>query len=201
MDKTYLARLGFSDPDRKSEVHDKTCVYLARPEVAQKVINFLCDENVRSSVDEELARCKITAYEDAFSDFRCSVSKMITRSSGTIAGYLDVHYLIPVAHIDDGDDGKRHGPFYFYVEIVIEVKTQPVNITQIIQQLATYRYFGNHVGPRGGNYRYLDIIYALCTTYDISDEDKKLLDSEEIKHFKVDINSLQRSDVHKAHVI
>ena len=37
-DQTYLARLGFSDPDKKNELHDAACLYLAQEEKARKLL-------------------------------------------------------------------------------------------------------------------------------------------------------------------
>jgi hypothetical protein len=38
-DRTLLAKLGFADPDKGSDLHDLACQYLAQPEVAVKVFN------------------------------------------------------------------------------------------------------------------------------------------------------------------
>lgn len=46
-DRTLLASMGFSDPDRKSDVHTLACQYLAQPEVALRLWNRLNPDGAR----------------------------------------------------------------------------------------------------------------------------------------------------------
>lgn len=38
-DQTLLAKMGFSDPDKKLSEHDLACAYVLRPEIADKILN------------------------------------------------------------------------------------------------------------------------------------------------------------------
>lgn len=43
-DRTLIARLGFSDPDKKDSLHDFACQYVVQPEIAKSIANVLREE-------------------------------------------------------------------------------------------------------------------------------------------------------------
>lgn len=50
-EQTYLAKLAFGDPDRKNELHDWTCQYLAQPDKARKLFHFVFRKNIEAAAN------------------------------------------------------------------------------------------------------------------------------------------------------
>ncbi len=109
-DRTLLARLGFSDPDKKEPLHDRACAYLAEDAQARRLISMVDDGALppprgwdwsrRSWCQEctvEEARDKEDSTASIFDDGRiggvvATLERPLTKGSGQYAstlGFLD----------------------------------------------------------------------------------------------------------------
>lgn len=90
-DRTLLARLGFSDPDKKDPTHDLACAYLAEDAQARRIVAML--DQVRPPADRVEKR-SADIYTDA--RLRRLVSRLehvVAKGSGqyrSTIGFLDV---------------------------------------------------------------------------------------------------------------
>lgn len=166
-----LARLGFSDPDKKNPLHDLACQYVAAPDVAQRLCRqFDLDTSKREQV---------------------SVEVPLSKGSGqykTTIGFLDV--LIPAVSFSmTTEQGVRYEPvppeeveerralgIEVYEEsaiVVVEVKTGFTNLGDVLRQIKMYREYLNHYGPT---------VWLLVTTFEMNEADVGALGAEGIGH-------------------
>lgn len=138
-DKTYIASLGFSDPDKKDPRHDLACRYLARPEVYQLILKRFKNYN-----DKEIILK--TSFEvpliKGFGDYR------------TIIGFLDLELL--------SNNFK----------LIIEVKIQKINVSDILRQINFYAEFIPYGVPR----------YIVATIFPLSKDEIDFLRDSGIMH-------------------
>jgi hypothetical protein len=121
-DRTLLASLGFSDPDKRDPVHDWACQYVAQYDVATKLARNLVARTLDAC--EGFGMFEKPAFEVAI----CKGEDQYK----TIIGFIDVvlWFSAPGPEIN-----------FKSVPLSVEVKTNPVPIGDILRQVNLYRQF------------------------------------------------------------
>lgn len=162
-ERTYKQHLSGGDSDKKQPMHEAGVAYLTQNEKLRKLVGMMWQDGVYQS--------------------KYSVSRPVVAHEGTkyarIWGYADL--LIEVGceypdQIGTGSTPFRYG--YPSGRIVVEVKAQPAPMSNIIQQLSSYR----HVLSGG----YSDDRFVLATLYRISVKEKEMLTNEGMYHVYLD---------------
>jgi hypothetical protein len=158
-DRTLLASLGFSDPDKVSERHDLGCRYLLHPEMAKKLGTSVITAAAQRKCPE--ATVEITAISGR-------VEVPISKGEGqykTTIGFLDVvltgEAKVKPLYLDPGR-----------FEIHVEVKVGVVPVSAILRQIKLYREFR------------IPTSFALVTDFPLSDSEMNLLKNERIHAFR-----------------
>ena len=170
---TYQNHLAFNDEDRKTTLHNDICLYLTQSEKIKKMAEFL---KIKPIENYELK------YSSFLSEPIYDCPPRQSYASSKIGGYIDVAYVFETGErIDDGDLKKYH--------IFIEVKSQKQNITDIIQQIKTYRSFA------WSNFRIRNhsMEFVLCTAYRLSKIEKSVLERENIKWIYIDEETVKQA--------
>lgn len=211
-DRTLLAKLGFSDPDKKDRTHDLACQYLTRPEVlalvGERVVKPVIEATRKplnfasNSYDSKLGGYVVekgewfVAYK-ALTDPRLEVA--ISKGDGqykTTIGFIDVECTIKGESIDEG---KRYlakerggtfehevGPFRevgkYEVQLGIEVKIAPVGIGDLIRQIKLY---DEYVRPNRIGMGRIPYYWLAATRYELSARDVASLKAEGILHIRL----------------
>jgi hypothetical protein len=164
-DRTLLANLGFSDPDKKEDRHDLACQYLA--ENGAKVLElFLLPE--RSSGIADGGRATYTESPWEFSGFSCEAP--ISKGEGqykTTIGFLDLVVKATSIYQQSNWKGDTHPQ---HVEIAVEVKIGRVQVGDILRQVRLYREYHLAAG------------WLVATEFALSSGDIAVLKNEGIKH-------------------
>lgn len=111
-DRTLLASLSFADPDKRDQMHDLACEYLAESAQSQRLIRLVEPE-----------------VEDFFTT-QSGVEVAISKGDGqyrTTIGFLDVRIV--------WRSQNRYGT------TIVEVKINPVNVGDMLRQINMYREY------------------------------------------------------------
>jgi hypothetical protein len=155
-DRTYSQQLGFQDPDRNDKLHNGCCLYLSQPEKVKKICDgfkFKVEEKIEPQINYPI----VTGSRHEDSKYR------------RIIGYLDLFYYVGF------HEGEHHS-------VAIEVKKGFSDVTSVIQQINTYRFFSKSRG---------NVLFFLCTMYKIDSLYKNTLLNHGIKHIYVDENDVK----------
>jgi hypothetical protein len=177
-DQTLLARLGFSDPDRKNHLHDLACQYLARPEVAAKVFD-LAQHPAPFAVVSPWTRRIVSELE----------VHVMKAGSGFTVGFLDA--VIGLLDIAPGPD-----PLMCARQIVaVEVKAHPATAGDVLRQIALYRDawpwwkwnspHGHGLAVRDHCQQRWEPVWVLATCYPIPRREADTLTAARIKHIQL----------------
>lgn len=165
-DRTYLASLGFADPDKKLRKHDVACQFLASKEAIEYFRKQLLTPYGDSKfyVEPSQAVCKAVNFE-----------LMITKGEDkykTTIGFLDYHmrWVIKQKRIYEGVEDESTD----YLQIGVEVKITPVPVGDIIRQINLYREYAKDIRK-----------WWVVTAFDISMMDLKMLATSNIKYLKL----------------
>lgn len=198
-ESTYLAQLGFADGDKKNPAHNITCQYLAQPEKLEKLADQFLTSGVAPEGDFERTgdvpvnaptwvnldyKVKYT-YSDIRKEFGYHLSPPLKQQNGNflrIIGYLDL--LVECKFLAKLKKEWQHkqiqiGDEYFdrvcisRGTIAVEVKSGYTPVTDVIQQIATYKTFGGFDA------------FVLCTNYKIDSNYKSALNNAGIGHIYV----------------
>lgn len=112
-DRTLLASLSFSDPDKREPLHDLACEYLSEPEQARRLVQLACSihADIPFSVDTKL---------------EAAISKGNGQYKTTI-GFLDLKI--------EWKSENRKG------SVIVEVKIHRVTVGDILRQINLYREY------------------------------------------------------------
>jgi hypothetical protein len=184
--RTLLASLGFADPDHSDSIHDLACQYLGQPEQMAALDDIMPwakrFEQERKQLQSERDDVPPISYTATYEYLLANewlerptkpYGRAIPRRGNTI-GFLDLiivkKYPIPGSCYDDVTnkrgscwDDQTHS-------IVVEVKTHPLSIGDLLRQLKLYQ-----------NYHHANA-WVVATTYKINELDKSALDNEDIRH-------------------
>jgi hypothetical protein len=139
-DRTLIARLGFSDPDKKNDQHDLACQYLALPENCLRLAKLLEEANAPVRVEEHVAQKGAqTGYWERrpgrytrtrnVESCQARLEVPIQKGQGqyaTTIGFLDVAIYSKVREIRDGE---------VYADVAVP---QPPPSTPRVWQPTTY---------------------------------------------------------------
>lgn len=143
-DRTLLAKLGFSDPDKKNPDHDLACLYLSQPEVRRKVGDWLAGQiNFGSDITVVKVRGR--------ADLEYHLQKGTGQYATTI-GFIDVMYSFTIdaektireefdqLHQRWRPCEPRQGIVKDYRQfcVFVEVKIEPVSIGDVLRQMNLY---------------------------------------------------------------
>lgn len=148
-ERTYGQAIGALDPDKKDSLHNKACQYLADPQFFPRIaaIIELSDSFVFSDIKPQLS-CPIWKIQKGYSD-----------NNYNLFGFADL--LIYFCSFKQG-------------VVLIEVKSQKVELLDCIQQMKAYRQY---------LYNYASFNKCLLVTlYPITKQDKATLLSNGIHH-------------------
>lgn len=152
-DRTLIAKLGFSDPDKKNPRHDLGCLYLKDPEVRAKLGEWMLSRIQKLAIPRKETEERSTVLEVKF-----PVPKLeyhLAKGSGqyaTTIGFLDARFDIEliVEHYEDSysayDRAGRPPKLSRKVRsqtwpLFAEVKIEPVGVGDILRQLNLYRSY------------------------------------------------------------
>jgi hypothetical protein len=192
-DRTMLAKLGFADADRKEAKHDLACQFLTQPK-PMEAIGRLFGNQPKSPITV----VKNTGYNFDFDKF-ISVASLtevpISKGNGqyqTTVGFLDVslkyHNVYKLRQNgsigEDTPESEQFGGFY----ACIEVKIQPVPISDCIRQITLYQQY---VTPYNYGHHWDDrwiMGWLLATPWTINANEAAALDAHQIKHVRLGKN-------------
>lgn len=155
--------------------------------------------------EKKLIKPEIKKYKDDINNLEASLKKA-EEENIRMNGELKINDLIKYLRGEISNKKKAIEENEYYNEIsilgiIIEVKTTKENITSVLQQLNTYRAFENDYFIRdinlrhnkeawsGINYKFelgvCETMYVLVTTYEISDVEKNILESQGYTHINL----------------
>jgi hypothetical protein len=209
-DRTLLARLGFSDPDKKDPRHDLACQYLALRENQERMVDVVLVGELKArritrltlppEWEESPVRNVVRAYENKHVE-RVSLEVPVSKGSGqykTTIGFLDGRTRWVVEERLSGEirrwtrdsrSGAAHisddwTPFNergrHDWDVGIEVKIAPVGIGDALRQIKLYR---EHMGDGYGNDG--NARFVLATAYPMESHDVAALKAERITHIRL----------------
>lgn len=140
-DRTFLANLGFADPDKADPIHDVACRYLCQPAIFDKlVVPFFRKPkyNIQKTRGGEWTQ---TTWEPIGPpELRHEQEHLISKGEGkykTHVGFLDV-ILKGKQNYKSPEGFEDHSK----IEIALEVKIKEVSASEIIRQITFYKdYF------------------------------------------------------------
>lgn len=163
--KTLLASLGFSDKDKKDKRHDLAIQYLEKSKVQSRIVE---------SIAVSPQTTKITAHF-------IEQEKLISKGDGkykTTIGFVDAILKLWLVREDiDQEENK--------VNILVEVKINPVSVGDIIRQIRLYSEYSTDYTPysdfvlgsfKGNDKLWLKYYKLLITCFDFSKEDVRSLE-------------------------
>ena len=179
-DRTYLASLGFADPDKKLSEHDLACQYLGQ-ESNQKKLAELVEREVYKNTTGNFTINKPS--------FEIPITKGLEQYKTTI-GFLDLAFYY---NYKSGKKDKWSG-------VIVEVKISKVAMSDVIRQIKFYRQYTHELTSKLNMYN-----FVLVTKFDITQEDLCMLQSANIswiklgKSFKEFVEMQQSDDAEMAH--
>jgi hypothetical protein len=180
-DRTLLTQLGFADPDRKNERHDRAIQYLAQGEMMKRMVEVCGVVPVSTVKNARVAQRRLTP----------EFERPVVKGSGDyrmIVGFLDLTLWM---HVDWEEDREEQHydrrtrqdlvttsteQWTMSEAIVIEVKITPVSIGEVLRQLNLYREFFIARLARA---------WVLATDYPISEGDRIVLKASKIWHVRL----------------
>ena len=163
-ERTMLSKLGFADPDRREQLHDVACHYLATPGAVRRQIRCLAIEHGpepyadNSSYEERTSQVlrKVTSHRV---NRECEIAKGLGQYRTTV-GFADLAIQV---HVEDqhrdvrmrrrnAGDGRGNVTWSEWEPIAdrigqsredfgVEVKVTPVAISDVIRQVKLYRSY------------------------------------------------------------
>lgn len=138
-DKTLIASLGFSDPDKREPLHERGCQFIVAE--ARALIRALSPafekreyHTPKGTIVGEAGRVLYTPQQE------WPLFKGVGQYRQTI-GFLDV--VIPFVDDQNFVSIENGAPFYIVKRqsglLVVEVKINPIPISDVLRQLALYR--------------------------------------------------------------
>lgn len=198
-DRTLLASLGFSDPDKGNELHDFACQYLATHEIAEKLARRLGPCVVSPPEQIIVGRGayapSVVVTSTPTSDVRLTIVTAIevpiSKGSGqykSTIGFIDATVCVDLTQNFDcvplEQDKRYAGQRYaatqngWLLPIAVEVKIGLTPIASIIRQVGLYREHTMDCGR--STYR-----WVAATAFAISKEDAASLASADIAHIRL----------------
>lgn len=199
-DRTLLASLGFSDPDKKDRRHTLACQYLCQPDVAQRlwcrVFPELASEHPTLPDIVSESPSTLVCPDPVMAEVRhvsAAMEVAIMTDRKFLVGFWDVVLSATVMHgawkalppeYGPTPVGLRWGspPMVRQVltlewfrgrcaDLHIEVKARPVDVADIARQVETYRRGAGDWGP---------VVVATC--YPMPAADRSTLNAKKIHH-------------------
>ena len=184
---TLLSKLGFDDSDRKNDLHDIACHYLAQDKFSKAMLDasqFLWagqrqfrHERTCEVVREEFKRTHSSSIAPVF-EFH--VKKGEGKYSTTV-GFADVilRYKINEIIVEDGTTNN------FHVAVPVEVKIGRCSISDAIRQILLYReHVGIHHCSHDGVRSFFSW-WVLATHFEITEEELRHLNLSRIGHVQL----------------
>lgn len=182
-DRTMLAKLGFADPDRQSSEHDQACLYLSQPATTLKLAYMLL-ANARPDAH--------SAEVEVKNEFHLQKGE---GQYATTVGFIDMVMRLKYKSKDrylvrrDGWESRfikpewKEGDVTFGGNIIIEVKTTPISIGDVLRQLVLYRDYFAQTRSTNGDLATSDSRLPqglLVATWEITEAEEQLLEQ---RHF------------------
>ncbi len=193
-ERTLLAKLGFADPDRKSDLHDVACRYLATPMVREKllgisgVLQFEHEPSSWSYGCEEERSVESAVLNKHNATLELEIGKGEGQYRTTI-GFVDVLITAEILHRhvevqrrekasrynrdSEWGEWKPHGNYVTSSRACccIEAKIGKTSVGDLLRQLNLYR-------------RYLlsETIFIVATYYELTAAEIDALEAAGIRH-------------------
>jgi hypothetical protein len=159
-DRTLIANLGFSDPDKRLAEHDYACQYLSLPEQRDRLIRLVANDTVNQRLLERNFPFNATALEGTFLKSSAEVEFLLTKGLGqykTTIGFCDVLLSFEYTGAVPGREWVVTG------RIIVEVKIAKVPIGDVMRQLGLYAGYFRDIHP------HRNPLLALAAAYDVGD--------------------------------
>jgi hypothetical protein len=191
-DRTMIARLGFGDPDKKNDLHDQACRYLAENEPAATLFDLFLPDSLKETMKTDVLKCghgdaiekvTITTPYDIRSRFEVPVEKGENQYKTTI-GFLDLMLtLVREIYVQQSGPcvacrsmGKlpSRDKYGTNLYLFVEVKIARESMGTCIRQIRLYR-----------SYMHVSAPWILATKWAIDEDEKKMLDDSDILHVRL----------------
>ncbi len=204
-EKTYIASLGFNDPDKKNSTHDLACQYLSKPENVHKILNTFKEKMPKRSQGRRYySEDKTVCYLRVVSDIlKYKLFQEVPIQKGhsaykTIVGFIDLK--IHIMHNFSTEDISIKANESEFLEIkdmsmeeviilknpVIEKSDDTMNSYFNIEVKITNPGISNIIRQIKFYKEFQDHIrqeyYIVATAFPINDEEKTILENEDIGH-------------------
>src|SRR5579875_2087926 len=128
-DQTLLARLGFSDPDKKDPRHDMACRYLSQPEQVLAMARLLGMPKLPDVGAEQVVRCNSDGWAspDGTSELRVRVAEHRTKADGHVEAPVskgEGRYKVTVGFLDVLGTWELAARYHGWL-VTPEIKTIP----------------------------------------------------------------------------
>lgn len=194
-EKTMIARMGFSDPDRRDPLHDLACQYLMLPNIVTRLAKHIGihETSVEQSSDWGVDEFRWLLTRTMIAH-QAQTEWVISKGYGeyrTTIGFADVLLAFTVQEVDTNtvmrkrvrhednsyvwtewsrrEDASRKKEF----RCGVEVKIAPVPIGDLVRQIKLYRSYG------GGDF------WIAATAYDLTRAAVDTLRNENIHHVRL----------------
>ena len=194
-ERTMLAKLGFADPDRREQMHDVACQYLANADAIVRFIRHLGIEHPPKPWQgswDNIEQMSLLSRQVVSNEVTCEFE--ITKGIGqyrTTIGFADLVLTLNVKERHSSIKRRQHDGWhrtgYIWSDwqdveddtycdrhrYGIEVKITPTATGDVIRQVKLYRSYS---GIRD---------WTVVTAYDLSANDIASLQNENIRHLRL----------------
>lgn len=187
-EKTYLASLGFNDPDKSDPLHDCACQYLTGDVyVHEKIARMVSKKELASDFTYEVRdkRYGKKFYRSELSLDSTHMEVPVNKGTGQylqLVGFMDVvlrHHIdgIFISGSEPGvDDDWSIIKDY---AVCVEVKTGKLTASAIIRQVNLY---GQHLYFQSKAHGAVTVVWIVATTWKPSPADMRSFDQANITH-------------------
>ena len=175
-DKTYLASLGFRDPDKSNSLHDLAGQYLGEQAVGERlaaVFNPYPAADPNPDVFEVSNRC----YGGAVLELPLMKG---TGQYQTYVGFIDACLGWSCQGVEDRSNPNKRASRRYWKWVYVEVKINPVPVGDVLRQIALYRIFVQESLTHRK-----EASWALVTHYGIDAHEVKILKDNDITHIRL----------------
>lgn len=192
---TLLSKLGFDDPDRKGDLHDIACGYMAQEKFSQAILaaSYFNDRRKTESFSMNNKPWRTCLSERSYAGIvNAEFERHITKGSDqykTTIGFCDMilwyqHSEKTKCHyFEDNSDRESENPIL--VGVPVEVKISKCSIGDAIRQIRLYREYMDLKRDDNACPSREYAWWVLATHFEITDDEAKQLFASKIGHVRL----------------